>query len=1079
MLQLIELVDDSIFLFSVYNYPVHDFESVEEVAQSLYFYGDFYFGGGLRRTVIAYPEVINYNKDHRNPLEDEDSVSSGGSTANSKLGINTRVCILPGLGNLSQFKESLKSTTFVLELHQEDVGKRAFHSRNVTEYNNIGVDKLEAASTSKAGTPKVKPKAVTPSGKRQSAKSLTASSPEKATESDEFLLNAIAKALSTSRQLRPHGTIRFRLEQLLSSSNDMLKKFASRQQHSKDNTISVQEEMELEVRLEKPSKPDKWDLPPDISLKSALARVSAEKQSQLDGTLAVNSTMNTQKLLKKIPPRHELFSKFGTYIDLSVELKRKLLDDKTLAEEKLVLVNPLGGVKDGKSVELSDTTIPVADLYQLSIDALHKKLAVTPFTRMVVVFKYIDDDTLLGLDEAIAKVNSKALPDIQGSLRSYSYTPKQLEASIKGKLDVISGFMIIDDDIRMVVLEGLAGPGLGMQSIFVDLPRQKENDNKLKILCNPEVLFAERAYPEFGPDLRRIRVRDKMKKLARKPEIYNRNQVDELCFSGIDSIMSLRRAADLRSTKELNMYPSAEALGKIELLYGEGISRADMDGTNLRKLAQSNEDKAVAKRVKSAFDEAVDIKNIHLRNSSSRGSLLSEAKPATVTRKRDEYVPTDCRNERFEETLRTRPAHRVDYLGEQKTLRQEAWMAMLRRREMRDQELNATINSVLGEGTGTFPVGADADRTSGPKIYLYSQQSLNYKSKAFSQLRERVGADKNATYSFSKDFISQTVVAVDEEAIAKKKSSGRGEDKTKWKSKEGFLYPKPKTRTELITHPNRPSDARIEELHEPFTDQTDVKKGVTMTDDPEELRKRELERGYITQIKAGGDFGALEPAQFEREFQLRLVGDRNKLPRGLQTAGDAKDKDFFKSVHLAGEEKTKILEDAKAQEKAEWEAKVVVDHTDFKVGGYNVRDFPIQADRTNDILKGEANRLALKQLRDRKSHKLTDFSYKPAPLSMFSTGPYVQNEAANALVRTTNKTKFITASMQNSSDSTSVNLEDFKLYIHKDANSTPLMAAIAKRKHPPLDKANSKECVGPKWEAPSSSMRTSDHKESK
>jgi hypothetical protein len=39
-------------------------------------------------------------------------------------------------------------------------------------------------------------------------------------------------------------------------------------------------------------------------------------------------------------------------------------------------------------------------------------------------------------------VNNRALPDIQGTIRSYSLTAKETEAAVKGSLDVISGFMV-------------------------------------------------------------------------------------------------------------------------------------------------------------------------------------------------------------------------------------------------------------------------------------------------------------------------------------------------------------------------------------------------------------------------------------------------------------------------------------------------------------------------------------------------------------------------------------------------------------------------------------------------------------
>ena len=36
-----------------------------------------------------------------------------------------------------------------------------------------------------------------------------------------------------------------------------------------------------------------------------------------------------------------------------------------------------------------------------------------------------------------------------------------------------------------------------------------------------------------------------------------------MCFSAVDAIMALRRAPDLRSTKQLDLYPAAEALNKV------------------------------------------------------------------------------------------------------------------------------------------------------------------------------------------------------------------------------------------------------------------------------------------------------------------------------------------------------------------------------------------------------------------------------------------------------------------------------------------------------------------------------------
>jgi hypothetical protein len=331
-----------------------------------------------------------------------------------------------------------------------------------------------------------------------------------------------------------------------------------------------------------------------------------------------------------------------------------------------------------------------------------------------------------------------------------------------------------------------------------------------------------------------------------------------------------------------------------------------------------------------------------------------------------------------------------------------------------------------------------------------------------------------ATYSFSKDFISQTVCVVDEKAEKKKQAAA---DKAEWLTPKGFVYPKPKTHKDLIAIPGRPSEARIEDLKEPYRDVIEQRmleqKGTGGALSAEELNENvrftELERGYSTRFKSDPYFGALKPVGFDREFQLKLVGDRHKLPRGLPTVGTRfdKDPDAFKSVHLVGDAQRKIVEEAQAKEKEEWESKVVVDHIDFKMCGFKIRDKPLQMNRTEDILHGEPKKEALQFLRTRESHKKKDYGLKPAPLSIMNDGEYIQNQSALALLRKADPNKFITAKIDmsaGSSSGTGPPPQDFVRYIHKDANSSRIMSVLAKTKIPAM---NDNEKVGARWEAAS------------
>ena len=47
-------------------------------------------------------------------------------------------------------------------------------------------------------------------------------------------------------------------------------------------------------------------------------------------------------------------------------------------------------------------------------EELSIRLSTTPFTRMVFVFRYEDDDALTAISDAISRVNTRSMPDIQG-----------------------------------------------------------------------------------------------------------------------------------------------------------------------------------------------------------------------------------------------------------------------------------------------------------------------------------------------------------------------------------------------------------------------------------------------------------------------------------------------------------------------------------------------------------------------------------------------------------------------------------------------------------------------------------------
>lgn len=672
-------------LHTLGDYPIQEGETQRLALDPVYVFGIVKINNSFNRKIFSRPTLPANSSELDAALSTQGGQDS--KVVYHDVPLHFRSCVLPGLGNRGLFRELLSSSTHLLEIHHETaLFKRVMPEAALTTYNEKIQASLSASSTAAPVAPAGK------GGKGAPIASAAMTVPNSALlppgpihDSDKYLISCLWDALENGGKILPHGAVRFRLEQLLSSSVDLLKEFErtrSERAESDDNTVVVRDDILGEVRLEKPSKPEKWHRPSDISLRAALSRaIEAEaKQKTLE-----SQGINTSK--SKDRPRHEKFLANNTHVVMTAELHRMLKhpeatpsvisdrvrkqvasadDPFTLTTTSQTLNQSMSLRSTFTSMKETATRIPrdLSSSQEISI-SVQERLAVTPYTRMVFVFKYTDDETLSAINTAVSTVNLMALPNIQGSLRSYSFSKNETISANSAELDVICGFTVIDDDVRIVVIEGLAGPDKGMQEVFLDLPRLQPNNKALKILCNPEVLFPNRLYTEYGPDIKRIRIRDKLSKLARSPEIYNRNQVDAECFEAIDCVMALRRAIDLKSTKDLNMYPTSGSLNKVELLYGEAISRIDLDGAEAEKkrLAALKAKKRAAAVAAKETDGTESVSDKSAKSAKSNKSItlankdkakialtqLESTDESTGNHKRfSRCPPTDCWNREFE-----------------------------------------------------------------------------------------------------------------------------------------------------------------------------------------------------------------------------------------------------------------------------------------------------------------------------------------------------------------------------------------------------------------------------------------------
>lgn len=81
---------------------------------------------------------------------------------------------------------------------------------------------------------------------------------------------------------------------------------------------------------------------------------------------------------------------------------------------------------------------------------------------------------------------------------------QEKQATDDGALDIVCGFMVIDEDSRTIVLEGASGPKGGLTTLLKKVGRAGPNGQAYRALQNPEVRFSRRLYTSFDADLKKV-----------------------------------------------------------------------------------------------------------------------------------------------------------------------------------------------------------------------------------------------------------------------------------------------------------------------------------------------------------------------------------------------------------------------------------------------------------------------------------------------------------------------------------------------------------------------------------------------
>ena len=136
--------------------------------------------------------------------------------------------------------------------------------------------------------------------------------------------------------------------------------------------------------------------------------------------------------------------------------------------------------------------------------------------------------------------------------------------------DFLSGFEIIDKEMRMYLIEGHSRKS--MHDFYSQNKREHTNDSRFKMIYNPEITFKNRLYAKFNVAIKKIKLRDNLTKIMSEPDIYIRTRVSQEMYDTLQKLGEIRRLDRAQLVREFDLYPDADHLLMLERKYGDSLT---------------------------------------------------------------------------------------------------------------------------------------------------------------------------------------------------------------------------------------------------------------------------------------------------------------------------------------------------------------------------------------------------------------------------------------------------------------------------------------------------------------------------
>ncbi|XP_027719686.1 uncharacterized protein FLJ43738-like isoform X1 [Vombatus ursinus] len=385
------------------------------------------------------------------------------------------------------------------------------------------------------------------------------------------------------------------------------------------------------------------------------------------------------------------------------------------------------------------------------------KAANERFGRIIYIFDSSKIDFLRALLKSVTEINAKALhlesyppQDIQEVLSAFKV---KLKEQTNLDQDVITGFHLLDGQIHLFILEGLAEQGL--KRLWERHPNRApgSEEGKFQVFYNSELTFHKRLYADLDAMLYQVHLCKPLSALVKQSMIFVRGLIPQPSFQALIKLDSICHSNKLKDVIEGDLLPSAEMVKCMSQEFGVPMSRSEL-------LIPSP-----LKRVPSALLKVEGPrKQIH-----SFSSLIK--------------------------------LHQENYLRWKKDMEMKRSIAptYIQKNFFRASRVKRTSQKPEVKTIRIIP----ADKKS---VYNYSIQTLNSGELAKQQLIAQMDKERGKRFTYSQKYLASIPEPLGlTQQIPKSKF---------WLTPEGFQVPGNQTSFESNRHPKSPDPNRVEELKE-------------------------------------------------------------------------------------------------------------------------------------------------------------------------------------------------------------------------------------------------------------------------